>query len=360
MTTILFSDPHIGVDRRANTTPESRGVIKRRVAEAVRNIVASKKQGDLLVCGGDFFDTYSNDEMDILEGYTLMQGVDYVLAGNHDVANSSDKFGSLQFCHELFVANELKSPVMLAEFGVPSVVTAQTDFGHLVFVPHAITQDLFVKSLIEAKDAVGKMKGKKVLVLHCNYCAPFTNEITLNLTEEMAADLLQVFNLVFIGHEHQPAEHFGGRLVVMGNTFPTAFGDISDKFIYKLDKNCVVTKEKIWSANTGFASITLEEGGISEEVIEKVEGVDLIRVQGKVAPHEMVPAMRAIRDMWKRTGALAVKVDLEMIHPLANVGEVDSSEAAITKLKDLIYRELEKKDKELADLFLSYADSVED
>ena len=63
---ILFaSDFHIGMTRTANHTSESSQRREAASREMLRQVLATPH--DLAVCGGDFFDKFSNPETTIIE-----------------------------------------------------------------------------------------------------------------------------------------------------------------------------------------------------------------------------------------------------------------------------------------------------
>ena len=105
-------------------------------------------------------------------------------------------------------------------------------------IPHCRTQTDFEMQLDQAGSG-------DILCLHCNYDSPFADkEQELNLTRERAEQLLERFKFILLGHEHAAADHFDGRLKIIGSLFPTSFGDVGAKhraLVYDGDFTEIVT-----------------------------------------------------------------------------------------------------------------------
>lgn len=248
---VFYTDPHLGLKRLANTTHDSADRLRKALfssAMSVRDILA--QYPPFRICLGDLFDSYSNNEETILQGYDVMRFTDVVLAGNHDVVPRAEKCSSLE---------------LLQKFTTGVARLPYGDCGHLVYeigntdlflVPHTATQDLFEKSLEEAANAAEKSERWKILCLHCNYnLGHETTETTLNLSEERALELLSSFHKILIGHEHNSRQFFDGRLTLLGNIHPTGFADISDKYVWIYDDTIgELDTIKVWDEESNFWS----------------------------------------------------------------------------------------------------------
>lgn len=221
----IYSDPHLEAQREAHTTFESRTRLRSRIADTVMTLLI-QPGADYTICLGDLFDRYSNPEEAVKSAIPIVERTDLVLAGNHDLVNRESKIGSLQLLHEFF-----PNKFLISDWGAAE--SSYFDVGKTRFaaIPHVISQDLFGQAVGDAISAVEQWPGYKVLLLHCNYDRGYTDgtETAINLPSSMAADLLRHFHTIFLGHEHHPAEFFEGRLVLLGNTYPTSFSDLSDK-----------------------------------------------------------------------------------------------------------------------------------
>jgi DNA repair exonuclease SbcCD nuclease subunit len=145
------------------------------------------------------------------------------------------------------------------------------------WIDHKLNQEIFDGAL---QDAYNQAAPNSILLLHCNYNSPFaTQESTLNLTREDAETLLEKFDYVLIGHEHMPRTDFDERVILLGNTHPTGFSDISDKFAYDFEiengKVVNITKEQIWDENLGYLSLDWTELSELESVGPMVQFVEV-------------------------------------------------------------------------------------
>jgi DNA repair exonuclease SbcCD nuclease subunit len=228
---IILSDTHLGLTRKANFTAES-SVRRERIAyQLLEDLLASYPQTYPLVCGGDLFDRFSNPERTVLRAYDLLSDGRnvHLLAGNHDVDQRVESCSSLELLGILCEDN----PGSQIEVLRNRVAVRTYDQAQLVFVPHCLSQDLFLEALELARQA---SDPGAILFLHCTYDLSFdTSHTALNLTREMAQSLLLHFRYVLLGHEHVPREDFGGRLRVIGSHYPTAFDNLSDKRHLLLD-----------------------------------------------------------------------------------------------------------------------------
>ena len=226
---ILFaSDFHIGMTRTANHTSESS---QRREQESRTVLLhALQTTHDVAVCAGDFFDKFSNPETTIIESLEFADAFNYVLAGNHDSSQRDDTRSSLDIIDvSLARCLVVKEPM---NHLISSSGFADPDAVRLWFVPHALSQGLFLGALDQAQleaNAAGS-GGVRILVTHCSYDLSFElSTSSLNLTRERAEQLLTAFDYVLLGHEHVAREDFDGRLIVIGSHFPTSFSDLTDK-----------------------------------------------------------------------------------------------------------------------------------
>ena len=225
---ILFaSDFHIGLTRTANHTSESSQRREAASREMLRQVLATPH--DLAVCGGDFFDKFSNPETTIIDAMEYADQFDVILSGNHDHSQRADTKSSL----DVIASANLER----------GAVTSEPFFGkNLYLVPHCLSQELFMAALDDAQQRAARAEHNvpRILVTHCSYDLSFElSTSSLNLTRERAEQLLTAFDYVLLGHEHVAREDFDGRLQVIGSHFPTSFSDLTDKrhLIFDTDTN---------------------------------------------------------------------------------------------------------------------------
>ena len=238
----FFSDPHIGMNRQAGTSPASRKVWSARSFASIRAIT-----GNHLVCLGDLVDKYTNTEDVIINASSVFNRLSLCVAGNHDLRATKDSVGTLQLLDNLQdLPDGMLPTAVIAPFGQVCSDKRTIDGVDIVTVPHCSTQELFFQSLIEAEKL-----GGEILLLHCNYDSPDCREISkteLNLRKEDAEELLKVFKFILIGHEHNASEHFDGRLKIIGSVYPTSFGDMKRKQ-YLTYQDGEFTNHVTWSAS---------------------------------------------------------------------------------------------------------------
>lgn len=331
----FYADPHLGLSRSGNTTPRSSEKLRDRLFEQVEDIISRR---GYKICLGDMFDTFSNNEHVLTRALAIFSGTSLTLSGNHDVVNQADKVGSLKMLDQAHYRLLGSSRALFSDFGRPCAFSwpLPAESVHVVAVPHVASQSLFEQSLDEAMETkIDRYHGGSMLLLHCNYdiSEDWATETTLNLTPGRATQLLGKFDYIMLGHEHAPAEHLDGRLIVLGNTFPTSLGDISDKRIAHMDEG-KLRFEKIWDASLGYAEFAHDQ-------IPESTDVSFARVKGEVDPADMLEMTQAINRMWKRSPDLyCLKVDAKIkgITPGVNGESVTDS---LAQLPAMIRRELE-------------------
>lgn len=321
MTTIrLFSDPHLGLTRTSHTTPASRSRLKQAVFDSAK--VALQLEGPN-ICLGDLFDTHNNDGATLLQGYEIMSKCDITLAGNHDSSNRTDSVSSMQFLHSIEQAAPWDS-------GEVKIWYEQLHGVGIACINHKMTQGLFDQCLEKALSGESKIRPQ-ALLLHCNYDNPFaTDDSSLNLTKSQAERLLGAVDYIFIGHEHQPRNDFGGRLVMVGNTHPTSFSDIGDKFCWDLQveggKITGIEPQLLWDAEKG--ALELDWTELSE--LHNLEPeVQFITVGGVAQAQHMPGIAKQVSDLWRMSDNL-----LMVRNSVACLGEA-IEERPVARLQDI-------------------------
>ena len=295
---------------------------------------------DMAICGGDLFDKYSNPEDVIADAIPFASQFDYILAANHDVTNRLDVASSLQLvamsaaCHDS--ATQVifpDAPYYSAQIGKyhsdsPDQIGPRTAW----FVPHQLSQELFLEALRACQEAAKKMPGVHVLFTHCSYDLSFElSAASLNMPRELAEQLLYTFAFIFLGHEHVPRSDFDERLFVIGSHYPTAFDNLGDK------------RYLIW--DTARMTVTSHTHWVSEQYVyqgpisEAPSGKDYYDLSGKVTSKEVVQMFKA--------GAMAVRVQAQDNQHT----DFEKQSMSLTSLPEQISQEL-KTDKTLLALWL--------
>jgi DNA repair exonuclease SbcCD nuclease subunit len=339
MTHIIFTDPHIDKNPVANTTVKSRKRWKQFLFDNPYNLVAAN-QGQS-ICVGDLFDKTQVDAKDIYKGCQIAAICRKVLGGNHDVENSLDSYSALNLVDDM-CPNIVVMPVFNDFF-----CTLDPEI-HSLFVPHHTTKELFAKTLGIAEKLATEKKAR-YLFLHCNYdCEMATKETELNLSKDDAKRLLDAgFDRIFIGHDHNHKEDFGGRVIVIGSISPTSFGDCESAHgFYTLDTELnAVTYKVVWDPAERFIRLTAEDITVADpdELLDKYEQAHFFRISGEIEPTQAVEFSRALKKLWaaadKRERLFGIKVDAK-IKTLNLVGDAVKGQSGVLNLKAQILAEL--------------------
>lgn len=363
---IVYTDPHLGLQRAANTTPASKVRLQDQLFQSVADIHAMKGEDDELICNGDFFDTYSNDEEVIAKAYPLLRELKICLGGNHDVVNRASKMGSLELL-SVMVDREYETGTHHTE--LPMVIQSAYGFAEaksivypddpvaLHFVPHVATADLFDDSLrmaIEKRQKAAAMWGKReerqhqvhYLFVHANWDNPLAAEkdATLNLCADDADYLLTEggFDYIVLGHVHQPLDTKNGRVIVLGNTHPTGFGDTGTKRIMLIDKATGQPEFKeIYRAADHEATFDITQGDVTLR-----NDLRFVTLTGEL-PVARAPELAAvIKRCWETLPNLMALRSQVTFESQALAKHTDT--VAFTKLPDHIEKELQSEPELLA------------
>lgn len=295
----IFTDPHLGLTKTVGTTSKSRQLYQDRMYKAA---VDSLTQSGFNLCAGDLFDKPYNCEEVLKQGLDIVSSCQAVLGGNHDIPNKEGKLCSLAFLGKVAPSVVYISPD-------PSQSTyfyftlQNTEF---LLVPHCLTQEIFVKSLEEAVEHTQTRKNL-VLILHCNvgdgFGPPVNKEGTsLWLTSELQDLCAAKFGLVLVGHEHESKVLKDGKIVILGNTYPVNFGEISPRYYYDLDLDTLaLTRTQIFFPETQYAHFTVQE---FLELDGGTVTAELVEVSGTLKRSDQASYSRAIVKTWKNNPEL--------------------------------------------------------
>lgn len=295
---VFFTDPHLGLRRQAHATPTGLVALRERLYQAVQDVI-DRYPTAFKVCAGDWLDKAHNDEQTLLRSYGLACEVDLIEAGNHDMENNVEAVTTLMAIKTLLDNDRDRvESVIAAPFNRTKVKWSRHDSEglNICMVPHHSTQDLFELALQEAVQEAEEFNdgNKRILILHCNYDSPFaTHDTSLNLTEDDAEFLLEHFDYVLLGHEHQPRDLHQGRLIILGNTHPTSFADISEKRV-AIWENGELRFETIWDPKGRYLKLhhsALESADFSQ--------AEFVHVHGEVGNGELLGIMRKAKALTK-------------------------------------------------------------
>ncbi|ELA6946637.1 metallophosphoesterase [Vibrio parahaemolyticus] len=248
----FFTDPHLGRNATSHTTPESRKKLDKALAESALSITYTDQP---ILCLGDLFHSAHNSESTIAMGFLIAEQCELVLEGNHDLPNRANTTSSIG----LLAMSLDEDTTRFAACGVgnSNIVVKVIQGVKCVAVPHHSSQDLFDSAL-----KMAEAEGGELLLLHCNYNTPFNEgiETSLNLSEAQAIELAKHFDYIVIGHEHNHRWELDRKVLLLGNTHPTSFADISDKYYWDYDPSDKSWhKHMLWRKDTHYLKLRLED-----------------------------------------------------------------------------------------------------
>lgn len=213
MSLTVLNDWHIGAVRTGGTTPTTAYQLRLDLLSQFEETLVGIDT-DLMILG-DLFDGPDISKADLLSTYQalarwqLQSGKQlWLVNGNHDLSKNSTNFSSFQFLAELLMSGP----------GVAHHIAEGRMTPHGYVIPHVVNQDLFNLELAKVPEC-------DYLFLHCNYDNGFAvdSDHSLNMSREQA-EAAPVKHIVF-AHEHQGRTELQGKIVVVGNNFPSSVSD---------------------------------------------------------------------------------------------------------------------------------------
>jgi metallophosphoesterase superfamily enzyme len=215
MNLTFISDLHLGANRTGGTTQATAYQLRLDLLKQFEELLYTIDT-DLCI-GGDLFDGHDISKQDLLRAYHILDdwlvrtGKDlFLVNGNHDLSTNSTNFSSFQFLAALLkdggyvgAVHHITEPTM-------------TPYGYMI--PHLPNQDLFNLAMAAVPEC-------EYLFVHCNYDNKFAVEKdhSLNMSEEQAK-AAPVKHIIF-AHEHKARRALGGKVLVVGNQFPSSVAD---------------------------------------------------------------------------------------------------------------------------------------
>lgn len=301
---LILNDIHIGVQRKAGTTPASQEALRNYLFSSLEELLAQNQdQHDLMVLG-DLFDSFEVSPRDWVQTYQLFNNwmaggkALMLVAGNHDWSDKGYKVSSFQMLCSVLEEQWPKNFEML---GINHSTSLDLYPAHIV--AHCSNQDAFNDELAEVLARV--VEGDKVL-LHANYDNNFAVESdhSLNVSEEQAlAFKAKGVSLVF-AHEHQARGALGGSVTVLGNQWPTSISDClnnDEKFAHRFATDGSLTSIKTWDRFTKF--------GLTEIHWRELANTDFngfVKISGAASSNEAGDVVSAIATFRNKTPAFVV------------------------------------------------------
>jgi hypothetical protein len=222
---LLINDIHIGVNRSAGTTLESRRGLKQYLNHALRDLIFRHTDKELII-NGDLFDAFDVDIQDILWTYYTFSDwifesrrTIYMGKGNHDISKDDSKMSAFSFL-AMLLTKAYPDNIVVIEGGLQKL-SEHTDF--IWMIPHCVNQEQFEQELTKVLD----IEVPGYLLLHANVDNHYADQAdhSLNVSDEWIRKLIdKKWTLVF-GHEHHHKRLYDGEVIVTGNQFPSSVYD---------------------------------------------------------------------------------------------------------------------------------------
>lgn len=314
---IILNDIHLGVNRRAGTTPATSKALKDKLQSQLASLV-DPLSDEHLVIAGDLFDQFEVEYTDVIQVYSLLAeflhryGMLTLIRGNHDASAKGDRISSFQFLAQILESQFDDKVQVINGFLCPIN-------DDIWAIGHCDNQDLFD---IEMQRAIDTMPKGSNLILHCNYDNKFAEESdhSLNLSPEQAKKLADAEIDIMLAHEHQ-ARHVK-NVWVLGNQWPSSVADCmgNDKKYAHRVHDGVIDMIETWDAATDFVRVDWRK--LFDDEIP--DTVSFIRVEGDASASEAADVISAIAKFRSRRNTLvvsnAVRVDgVDQMEELASL-----------------------------------------
>ena len=298
---IILNDLHLGVTRSGGTTPQSQAALRNYLRKSLSDTL-EEYVGEHVVINGDLFDSFQVETSEVIAAHKIFQehlelgGGLTLIMGNHDSSAKADKVSSFHL-----LAHILKS----THPDYVGVLDHTDGFSHVdenvYAISHCLNQSLFDLELAKAAKRDGE---DSYLLLHCNYKNGFAenSDHSLNINDEQVGALMRAGWTLILGHEHQGYTLRGGRVIVVGNQFPSSVADcIGDPEKHLLEIDGGVKFVCTWDANGSY----IEADWRNLADIEDYQ-YNFIRVVGNATALEAAAVIKAVSQLRQRSEAYVI------------------------------------------------------
>ena len=349
---LIISDLHIGASRKAGTTPASQAALSEYIHQNFEALINATDE-DHIVINGDLFDGFEVPGTDLIRTFSVidrwfMKGRQAqhltLIAGNHDYNPRGDKVSSFHLlAHFLRVRRGMSVDVIDHTRGLSRVA------DRVWAIPHVANQDLFDIELHKALDAAGE---GDLLLLHANFDNSFAVEAdhSLNVSREIAAELVDLGWTLIFGHEHQP--RIAPGIVIPGNQIPTSVADcLGCKGKHYLTLSGRETQFKEW--------LNLEEDKVFTRInwrnLDADPGYQFIRVEGTATAEEAAEVVDAVARFRAKSEAYVVTnaVKVEGVAAFDELAEMSLEQITAFNVLDALLAELSEEEGKVVKELLS-------
>jgi len=334
---IILNDLHLGVTRSGGTTPQSQAALRNYLRKSLSETLEDY-EGEHVVINGDLFDSFQVETSEVIAAHKIFQqhlereGRLTLIMGNHDASAKGDKVSSFHLLAHILKSTDPDS------VDVVDHTNGFCAIGDGVFaISHCMNQALFDLELAKAAKHEGE---DRYLLLHANYKNGFAenSDHSLNINDEQVGALMRAGWTMVLGHEHQGYTLRGGRVIVLGNQFPSSVADCigdPEKHLLVIDggHEFVCT----WDANGSYLEADWRD-------LTNIDGYNFIRVVGNATALEAAAVIKAVSQLRQRSDAYVItnSVKVEGQDMTMNTESIESIKAF--DVMGAIYAELNERE----------------
>jgi DNA repair exonuclease SbcCD nuclease subunit len=297
---LCINDLHLGVCRAGGTTPQSQAALRDNLRLFLAHTLGSENGG--VTVNGDLFDSFTVDTNEVVKTAVIftswLEGGSArtlnLISGNHDYNPRGDKLSSFHLLTHILDMSTVGHRVFVFDDGIERVG------GSVWCIPSMPNQALFD---IEIEKATNKPESAKYLLLHCNYKNGFAenSDHSLNINDDQVGALMRAGWDLILGHEHQPYDLRGGRVVVVGDQVPSSIADClgnkTKRMVRVTDEG--LKFEETWSAEGSYVEANWRD-------LPDLDGYQFIRVTGDATALEAADVIKVVSKLRQRSEAFVV------------------------------------------------------
>lgn len=305
---LILNDLHLSAQRSAGTTPASALQLRQWLQASFRDFI--RNMNEPLVINGDLFDSFSADNVDVLDCFHTLstfaeRNALYLVAGNHDLAKDSNKLSSFEW-----LASVLRTIHPNNVFTIMSPTWLRS--RGIYVIPHLVNQQALddaiaclLETVVPEATACGNMI--KFCLFHANYDNHFAAQAdhSLNVNQEQALALIAAGVMPVFGHEHpkRVVDLGDGIVLCTGNQWPSSISDCigsKGKFAHRLLPSGNYESIQTWAPEEGYSEVDwhdLDTFGSNAR---------FVRVTGEAAFSEAAEVVSAVSRLRQRSDAFVV------------------------------------------------------
>lgn len=308
---LILNDVHLGVQRSAGTTPASAMQLRQWLQASFRNFI--RNMNEPLIINGDLFDSFSADNVDVLDCFHTLstfaeRNALYLVAGNHDLAKDSNKLSSFEW-----LASVLRTIHPNNVFTIMSPTWLRS--RGIYVIPHLVNQQALdeaiaclLETVVPEATACGNMI--KFCLFHANYDNHFAAQAdhSLNVNQEQAMTLIAAGVMPVFGHEHpkRVVDLGDGDVLCTGNQWPSSISDCigsKGKFAHRLLPSGNYESIQTWEPDGVAGYVEVDWRDLDQPIADTTS---FVRVTGESTFETAAEVVSAVSRLRQRSDAFVV------------------------------------------------------